>query len=86
MLSRELWLINPFTLAEKDRLYSLASGAPVNAEIERDVLWAEEVGNTAKSEFTNSLKEDSANFFNPIKKNKLKTMEVCNKKVTLTSA
>ena len=32
---------NPFTLADKDHLYSIASGAPVSAEVEQDVLMAE---------------------------------------------
>ncbi|KAI9541765.1 hypothetical protein NQZ68_027129 [Dissostichus eleginoides] len=35
---------NPFTISDKDRLYSLASGAPVLMEVEMDVLQAETVG------------------------------------------
>ena len=35
---------NPFTVADKNRLYSLASGAPVPMEVEMDVLRAETLG------------------------------------------
>ena len=35
---------NPFTLADKDHLYSLASGAPASPDVEFDVLNAEAAG------------------------------------------
>ena len=67
---------NPFNIANKDKLYCLASGAPVSADIETDVLQAEAVGDAAKMEFNQSLQNGDANcFFNQIKKKKLKTME-----------
>ncbi|XP_033987161.1 uncharacterized protein LOC117483109 [Trematomus bernacchii] len=78
---------NPFTISDKDRLYSLASGAPVLMEVEMDVLQAETVDKAAKAEFIKRLQSrEPASFFDPIKKKKLKTMEACNKKVTLTSS
>lgn len=78
---------NPFTVHNKDRLFCLASGAPVPADVEKDVLESEDIGKAAKKEFVDSLKDaDVENFFNPIKRKKLKTMEKCNKKVTLTSS
>ena len=78
---------NPFNIANKDKLYCLASGAPVSTDIETDVLQAEAVGDAAKMEFNQSLQNGDADcFFNPIKKKKLKTMETCSKKVTLTSS
>lgn len=78
---------NPFTIADKDRIFSLASGAPVTIDVEVDVLQAEVVGKAAKADFIKRLQSgDPGNFFNPIKRNKLKTMEACNKKVTLTSS
>ncbi|KAI4827600.1 hypothetical protein KUCAC02_030985 [Chaenocephalus aceratus] len=78
---------NPFTISDKDRLYSLASGAPVLMEVEMDVLQAESVGKAAKAEFIKRLQSrEPGSFFDPIKKKKLKTMEACNKKVTLTSS
>ena len=78
---------NPFTVVDKNRLYSLASGAPVPAEVEMDVLRAEAVGMAAKANFIGRLQSaEPGSFFDPIKKKKLKTMETCNKKVTLTSS
>ena len=78
---------NPFTIAEKDKLYSLASGAPVPIDVETDVLRAEAVGKAAKADFIRRLQSgEPGSFFDPLKKKKLKTMEACNKKVTLTSS
>jgi len=52
-----------------------------------DILQAEAIGKDAKGDFVNVLKNGEAgSFFFPIKKEKLKTMETCNKKVTLTSS
>jgi len=39
---------NPFSLADKDHLYSLASGAPASSEVEFDVLRAAKAGKEAK--------------------------------------
>ena len=38
---------NPFAIADKERLYSLVSGAPVPLEVEVDVLRSEAAGNAA---------------------------------------
>ena len=43
---------NPWRVLNKDRLYSLASGAPISPEIKNDVLRADELGKTLKEEFT----------------------------------
>ena len=42
---------NPFSFVVKNRLYSLASGAPVSPEVELDVLRAEAAGKEAKDAF-----------------------------------
>ena len=42
---------NPFSLVDKVRLYSLASGAPVSPQVELDVLRAEAAGKEAKDAF-----------------------------------
>ncbi|KAL3064762.1 hypothetical protein OYC64_000901 [Pagothenia borchgrevinki] len=56
-------------------------------EVEMDVLQAETVDKAAKAEFIKRLQSrEPASFFDTIKKKKLKTMEACNKKVTLTSS
>lgn len=69
---------NPFTIPDKDHLYSLASGAPVSVEVEIDVLRAEALGKEAKKafiqdRFVNGSPETQ--FFEPINKQTLKTME-----------
>ena len=52
-----------------------------------DMLQAETVGKVAKAEFIKRLQSrEPGSCFDPIKKKKLKTMEACNKKVTLTSS
>ena len=78
---------DPFRATDKDKLYSLASGAPVTADVAKDVLQAEAVGKAAKAEFIGRLETGNPeSFYDPIKRNKLKTMEACNKKVHLTSS
>ena len=80
---------NPFTLADKDHLYSIASGAPVSPEVEKDVLNAEITGKELKKAFINDrfiVGSSEEMFFEPIKRQKLKTMEACNKTVKLTSS
>ena len=80
---------NPFTIPDKDHLYSLACGAPVSPEVEVDVLRAEAVGKAAKEafikdRFQNASSEES--FCQPVKRQKLLTMEAANKKVALASS
>ena len=78
---------NPFKISDKDRLYSLASGAPVPLKAETDVLEAEVIGKAAKDKFIKERFQNGCetSFFDPIKKQKLLTMETCNKKVMLTT-
>ncbi len=77
---------NPFTLVDKDHLYSLASGAPASPEVEFDVLRAEQAGKEAKEAFIKDrfMINSEGLFFQPIKRQKLKTMEASNKTVKLT--
>jgi hypothetical protein len=80
---------NPFSLVDKDHLYSLSSGAPASLEVEIDVLRAEAAGKEAKEafirdRFVNGSSE--ALFFEPIKRQKRKTMEASNKVVKLTAS
>ena len=80
---------NPFTLADKDHLYSLASGAPASSEVEFDVLHAEKAGKESKEGFIQEqFVNDSSEklFFKPIKRLKLKTMEASNKTVKITAS
>ena len=79
---------NPWRISDKDRLYSLASGAPIPVEIEKDVLGADELGKKLKNEFIEKrLKHDSKMcFFDTINQRKLKTMEDNGKRVALTTS
>ena len=67
---------NPFSIPDKDHLYSLAFGAPVSVEVEIDVLRAEALDKEAKKafiqdRFVNGSPETQ--FLEPISKQKLKT-------------
>ena len=80
---------NPFEIPDKDKLYNLASGAPVSSAVETDVLQAERKGKEQKEEFVkNRLMSGRSSelFFEPISRLNLKTMAECNKKVKLTSS
>ena len=79
--------MNPFEVPDKDHLYSLASVAPVPAHVE-DVLRAEAFGKADKDKFLNErfVSGSSREFFEPIKRSKLQTMEVTNKAVKLTTS
>ena len=80
---------NPFTIPNKDSLYSLASGAAASTAVEVDVLRAEAAGKAAKAEFIEKRfkdKESTVTFFDPVKKLKLQTMEMRNKTAKLTSS
>ena len=80
---------NPFAIIDKDHLYNIASGAPVSPEVEIDVLQADTVGKEAKKAFIRDRFQNGSSektFFEPIKRQKLKTMEASNKTVKLTSS
>ena len=80
---------NPFLLANKDHLYSLASGAPASSDVEFDVLRAEKAGKEAKEAFIQERFVNGSSeklFFEPIKRLKLKTMDASNKTVKLTAS
>lgn len=80
---------DPFSVPDKDRLYSLASGAPAAKDIETDVLQAEAKGREAKEKFIRERFMSGKSqelFFEPITKLRLKTMEHANKTVKLTAS
>ena len=75
--------------ADKDHLYSLTSGAPVPPEAELDVLQAEQIGKEAKEKFVKERFESGSSealFFEPIKRQRLKTMEASSNVVKLTAS
>ena len=77
---------NPFTIPDKNHLFSIAFGAPASSDVE-DVLLAEAKGRAAKEEFLRDrMQKKEKSFFDPVKRLMLKTMETNNKKVTLTTS
>ena len=84
--------LNPFRIPvpddpASDRLYALHSGAPMPVEVEVDVMRADALGEQQKSIFTEErLKKHEKGFFDPIKRQNLKTMDHISKKVTLTTS
>ena len=75
--------INPFNVNETGRLYCISSGVPMPPEIENDVLRAELAGRNEKEDFVVTRLKKNDNFFDPVKKLKLKTMVDLSKKVKL---
>ena len=77
---------NPFAIADKDNLYSISSGAKVPKYHENDILSAELRGTGAKEKFIQERLEKDENFFEPIKRTNLKTMEDMGKNVKVKTA
>ena len=75
--------LNPFDVPDADKLYCISSGVPATAEIERDLLSADTSGKHAKEVFITDRLVTKSNFFEPVKKMKLKTFEAANKTVRL---
>ena len=72
--------INPFTVDTKDKLLILSSGQAATDEIENDVLRAEEIGRAARDAFIEDRLKNNRDFFEPIKRQNLKTLGGMNKK------
>ena len=68
---------NPFTITDKDHLYSLASATPVAQKVEVNELQAEAASKSAKEKFIKGRFQNGSeiSFFDRIKKQKLLTME-----------
>ena len=77
--------VNPFSISDKDHLYSISSGMKVPTEIETDVLRAEGFGEREKERFVNERLKANEKFFDPIKRSNLKTMEDLSKKAKVTT-
>lgn len=72
---------------QKERLYPIHSGNTVPELAQVDVMRADALGKQLKNEFVEKrLKLKEIDFFDPIKRVKLLTMEHGNKKVKLTSS
>ncbi|EDO28304.1 predicted protein [Nematostella vectensis] len=80
---------NSFDVTDKENLYCIASGAPIPPDVAADVISAEARGKKAKEAFVQERFIDGSSedlFFEPIKRQKLKTMEATNKSVKLTGS
>jgi hypothetical protein len=79
--------LNPFdSTIDKTKLYNISSGVAIPIDIESDLLNAEKIGAEARAEFVESRLKKGENFFEPIKRKKLKTMASMKKKVKLTNS
>ncbi len=81
-----LSFLNPFTVADHDKLYCISSGVPASASIEKDIMAAESLGKQAKESFIAERLETKEHFFDPVKKLKLKTFQSSAKTVKLRTA
>ena len=64
---------DPFHIQIDHKLYRISSGAAVPVNIETDIMNAESVGTAAKQAFISERLQKNERFFDPIKKQKLKT-------------
>ena len=77
---------NPFDVRNKESLIIISSGAVARPDISRDVLNAEEIGKSAKEDFISQRLQHGKDFFEPIKRLNLKTLDDMSKKVTVTTS
>ena len=67
--------MDPFNIGSNDELIVLSSGAAASEDIAADVLSAEEKGVTARDHFIESRLRKGQNFFDPITRMNLKSLE-----------
>ena len=78
---------NAWRAGDKNRLYCLASGSLVSIDVENDALGIEDLGRSLREEFIIRFKVRSKfYFFDPVKRQKLRTMEAASKKVKLPTS
>ena len=79
---------NPLKISDKERLYCLSSGAPIPQEIEVDILHADVLGKTFKGTFIQErlIHGHEKDLFDPVARQKLKTMNNPNKTVCLRTS
>ena len=79
---------NPWKIPNKERLYSLSSGASIPQEIEVDILCADELGKTLRSTFMQEwlIHGHEKDFFDSVARQKLKTIKDVNKTVCLRTS
>ncbi|KAL5014823.1 hypothetical protein ScPMuIL_000962 [Solemya velum] len=80
-----LSFMNPFDL-DTQALVVLSSGATAPDSVSNDVLRAEAAGKDAQEQFVTDRLKDGKDFFQPIKKLNLKTLDEMSRKVKLTTS
>ena len=65
--------INPFDVPDKDKLYSLSSGAAAPPHVEADVMRADRAGIEANEVFIREHLQQKDHFFDPVKRMNLLT-------------
>ncbi|KAK3084587.1 hypothetical protein FSP39_015968 [Pinctada imbricata] len=82
--------LNPFDVSDAGHLYILSSGSCVRADIEHSVMQAEVLGREAKDKFIKERLTKEAtttkDFFQPVKKLGIRSLEEGNKITKLTSS
>ena len=76
---------NPFS-NQNESIFNVSSGASVPPDIESDLLTAEAKGKAARERFVVDCLEEGENFFEPVKKLRLKTMGHMNKSVKVNNS
>ena len=77
--------MDPFSISDKSNLYGISSGCKIPNDIVADVMSAEEVGKNMRKEFIERRLNVNENFFDPIKRTKLKTMGNASKTIKVTT-
>lgn len=75
--------MNPFRIDSDEKLYCIASGKPATPEVESAVMSAESVGKQAKDEFIEERLKKDQKFFEPIRRQRLKTFADMGKAVVV---
>jgi hypothetical protein len=79
--------VNPFCVDNKDALYCISSGSPLEKESEQNILEANKIGQQAHTKFVNErLVEKTISFYAPLRKQKLKTFDDKKKRKKLTTS
>ena len=77
--------LNPFEIPEKDQLFCLSSGSPVNSEIEAIILSAPKIGEDAKEAFVKERLMQNIDFSVPIKRSNLKSFDTQSKRIKIST-
>ena len=78
-------ITNPFS-NQNENLFNVSSGASVPPDIESDLLTVEAKGKAARERFVVDRLEKGENFFEPVKKLRLKTMGHMNKSAKVNNS